>query len=137
MASSVGAGRTRTALWALAGLLLAVFMIDTGSCAIARVQLDEDAKTAARFAVQQIAGEPVNQETAVIAYQAAVAALPNDREAVVGNGPGNEEDFRVALNGTITMTVTRTAPTLLFRFVPTLNDFTVAKITRVQPQLGM
>lgn len=136
MASSIGAGRTRALLWAVAALAFLAVLVDAGSCTIARMQVDEDAKTAARHAVQQIAGSPVNQETALIAYSAATSALPNKNETIITNGPGDKEDFRLGADGSITMTVTRSAPTVVFKYLPKLKDFTIAKSTHTQAPLG-
>lgn len=137
MASSVGAGRTRTVLWTLFALGVLVFALDGGSCAIARMQVDGDAKTAGRFAVQQIQGMPVNQETAKIAYQSAVEALPNKKMTVAQQLPGEDRDFRVHADGAITMTVQREAPTLVFKYLPKLKDLTSAEVTYTQQPLGM
>lgn len=135
--STVGNTRTRALLWAMFGLILLVVIIDGGSCAIARVQIDEDAKTSARFAAQQIAGEKVSPTTAMAAYNAAVSALPNDAETIITNAPGESEDFRLNEDLSITMTVTREAPTLVFQHLPFFKDFTLAKVTHTQTQLGM
>jgi hypothetical protein len=138
MAASIGFGRTRTVLWALFALVAIVFIIDGGSCTIARMQVDEDAKTAARHAVQQIGDSPINQQTAIVAYNSATEALPNPKERILTAGPGvsEAERFRVGEDGTITMTVVRPAPTLLFKYLPKLRDFTEAKVTYTQQPLG-
>lgn len=135
--STIGNSRTRAALWAAAAIVVVVGLIDAGSCVIARIQLDEDAKMSARYAVQQISGLEVSQATAEVAYNAATEALPNDRESIVVNGPGDGEDFRLNADKSITMTVTREAPTLVFKFIPGLKDFTEPKVTYTQAQLGM
>lgn len=137
MTSSVGAGRTRALLWALAGLVLLIALIDGASVMIARLQIDEDAKTAGRYATQQIHDAPVNQETARVAYAAATSALPSDAETILVNEAGDAEDFRVNADGSITLTVTRTAPTLAFQYLPKLKDLTVAKVTYTAPKFGM
>lgn len=136
MASSVGAGRTRAVLWGLAGLVLLVFLIDAGSCTIARIQVEDDAKASGRFAAQSITGQQVNQQTAVVAYNAAQTALPNNKETIIQNGPGDRQDFRVDADGSVTLTVQRPAPTLVFRFLPKLKSYTVATSTFTQPKLG-
>lgn len=137
MTSTVGAGRTRALLWALAGLILLIALIDGASVTIARIQIDEDAKTSARFATQQIHDAPVNQETARVAYAAAVSALPNDAETIIVDAPGDTEDFRVHADGAVTLTVTRTAPTLVFQHLPKLRNLTVVTVTHTAPKFGM
>lgn len=138
MAASVGFGRTRTVLWSLFAILAVVFIVDGGSCTVARMQVDEDAKTAGRYAVQQIGDSPINQQTALVAYNAATEALPNPRERILtaGSGVSESERFRVGEDGSITMTVVRPAPTLLFKHLPKLRDFTEATVTYTQQPLG-
>ena len=138
MSSSVGAGRTRTAAWLLFAAVVLILIVDGGSCALARVQVDDLAKSSGRFAVQSITGQPINQATAEVAYSAAVSALPTKTETfVVRNAKGEDQDFRVNADGSITMTVQRTAPTLVFRWVPVLNQYPVASVTFTQLPLGI
>lgn len=137
MAATVGSRRVRTVLWAVFGLALAGGLIDAGSCSLARVQVDDDARAAARVAVQAVSGQPVNQATALAAYEAATSALPSDAETVVTDAPGEAQDFRLAQNGAVTLTVQRTAPTLFFKYLPVLEDYTVASVTVTQQPLGM
>lgn len=136
MAASVGAARTRTVAWVVFGLAAVGALVDAGSCSLARIQVDDSAKSAARVAVQTVSGQPVNQSTAEAAYAAADAALPSEEESVVRDGPGSERDFRLSDNGAITLTVQRTAPTLFFQHIPALKDYTVASSTVTQQPLG-
>lgn len=136
MAASVGAARTRTVAWVVFGLAAVGALVDAGSCSLARIQVDDSAKSAARVAVQTVNGQPVNQSTAEAAYAAADAALPSEEESVVRDGPGSEQDFRLSDNGAITLTVQRTAPTLFFQHIPALRDYTVASSTVTQQPLG-
>jgi predicted extracellular nuclease len=135
--STIGHSHLRRLLWLLAGLVFTVTLIDLGSVTIARLQVDEDAKSAARFAVQQIQGEPITQATAQVAYNAAALALPNDTEAVVIDAPGTDQDFRLNADGSITLTVTRRAPTLAFGYLPYLKELPNVAVTYTQQKLGM
>lgn len=137
MAASVGASRVRTAGWVIFGLAAVGALVDAGSCSLARVQVDDDAKSAARFAVQAVDGQPVNAATAQAAYEAADSALPSEAESIVVNGPGDTQDFRLGADGSITLTVQRTAPTLFFKYLPRLEDYAVASVTVTQQPLGM
>lgn len=137
MAASVGASRTRTVAWIAFGLVAVGALVDAGSCSLARVQVDDSAKTAARIAVQAVNGQPVNTATAQAAYDAAQAALPSTEESVVTNAPGDAQDFRLGADGSVTLTVQRTAPTLFFKYLPALEDYTVASVTVTQQPLGM
>lgn len=137
MAATVGASRIRTAAWAVFALVAVGAVVDGGSCSLARVQVDDSAKTAARVAAQSIESQPINQATAEAAYTAADSALPSEDESIVRDGPGSEQDFRLGPDGSITLTVQRTAPTLVFKYVPGLKDFTTASVTVTQQPLGM
>lgn len=136
MGSSIGAGRTRAIIWALFGLVLLVGIIDGGSIALARMQVGDDAQESARFSAQSILNQPINQRTAEIAYDAAVSALPNDRESIIRNNGNDKEAFRVADDGAVTLTVTREAPTLVFKYIPHLKDLTSVKATYTQLKIG-
>ena len=136
MASSIGAGRARMVLWTLFAAALFVAVIDGGSVALARMQVSDDAQGAAREAAQAVAGQPINPTTAQVAYDAGLMALPNDRERIVKNGPGDAQDFRVGADGSVTLTVTREAPTLVFKHLPPLRDWTHASSTYTQTKIG-
>lgn len=136
MASSVGAGRTRTVAWVVFAVATIALLIDSGSCALARIQVDDDAKMAARIAAQAIAGQPVNQTTAEAAYVAAKSGLPNKVETVVRDSLTDTQDFRVGSDGSVTLTVQRPAPTLLFKHLPRLKDYTTASVTVTQNPIG-
>lgn len=137
MAASVGASRARTVAWAVFGLVAVGALVDGGSCSLARVQVDDDAKSAARVAVQAIESQPINTATAEAAYAAADAALPSEAESIVKHGPDSAQAFRLGPDGSVTLTVQRTAPTLFFKYLPVLEDFTVASVTVTQQPLGM
>lgn len=136
MASSVGAGRIRTVAWSLFAVAALAALVDSGSCAIARIQVDDDAKMAGRNAAQSVSGQPINAATAEIAFAAAKAALPNKAETVVRDSKTDAHDFRVGADGAVTLTVQRDAPTLVFKYLPRLEDFTTASVTHTQPPIG-
>lgn len=137
MASSVGAGRTRTVAWVVFAVAIIALLIDSGSCAIARIQVDDDAKMAAREAAQAVVGLPVNATTAEAAYTAAKSTLPNTAESIVRDSATNDaHDFRLGSDSSVTLTVQRPAPTLLFKHLPRLKDYTTASVTVTQNPIG-
>lgn len=139
MASKLGAGRLRIVLWLAAGAAVIVGFLDAGSIALTNVQVSQDAQTAGYEAVK-VTGvtDPggINAAVAEKAYQAAQASLTDSDEKVVRNGPGEDEDFKVAADGSVTLTVVRTAPTLLLGRVETLQHLARVTQTHTQERLG-
>lgn len=136
MGSTIGAGRTRAVLWGLFGVVLLIAIIDGASITLARLQVGDDAQAAARQGAQSILNQPINQETAEVAYAAAVEALPNDDERIIRNEGTPAEAFQVGDDGSVTLTVTREAPTLVVKYLPTLSDLTTVTSTYKQLKIG-
>ena len=121
---AIGIPITRAALaWFVMAALLIVTLIDGCSVAIVRAAVPDGARDAGNAAVQAVEGLPGTQQSAVVAYDAATlrgsaAALHVDRKG-----------FTVYPDGKVTLTVTRTAPTLVFKHLPVLRDLTVVTAT--------
>jgi hypothetical protein len=102
--------------------------IDGGSVLYSRMATENDASTVAYAAAAAVRGMPITPQTAVIAYQAA------DEIADRLGGTVQQKDFRLNLNGGITLTLTRTAPALVFDHLPRLRDLIeISSTVTVQP----
>jgi hypothetical protein len=89
---------------------------------------EHDASTVAYAAAAAVRGMPITPQTAVIAYKAA-DELADRLGATV-----QQKDFRVNVNGGITLTLTKTAPTLAFNHLPRLRDLVeISSTVTVQP----
>jgi hypothetical protein len=113
--------------WAVKALaaiaLIVVALMDAGSLAIVHVTVPDHAREAGRAAAQASHGLPATQQTALVAYEAAQRVADPHDETV------RRDDFTVYDDGRVTLTVQRTAPTVLVRFVPGLRNLTVAETT--------
>jgi hypothetical protein len=102
--------------------------IDGGSVVYSRMATEHDAPTVAAAAAAAVRGMPITPDTAVIAYRAA-GEIADRLGATV-----QKKDFRVNLNGGITLTLTRTASTLVFDHLPRLRDLVkISSTVTVQP----
>jgi hypothetical protein len=112
------------AVKALAAVALAVVcLVDAGSLAIVHVTVPDHAREAGRAAAEASKGLPATQRTAVVAYEAAQRVAVRHDETV------RRDDFTVYDDGWVTLTVQRTAPTVLVRLVPGLRNLAVAGTT--------
>ena len=107
----------------LMGAALVIAAMDGGSIALTHAWVPDDARDVGFAAAESVRGLPSTQQSAVVAYDAAtrrgaVAALHIDRQG-----------FTVYPDGKVTLTVTRTAPTLVFKHLPVLRDLTVVTAT--------
>lgn len=116
-------GRTTTIVWLLGAVVLVVALFDSGSVALNRMQASTDAQNAARSAVLAIANKPLNQATAQIAWQAAEQSLPSS-DTLVRNTPVAADRFTLNQNGSVTLTVTRVAFTLVFKYFGFVRKYT-------------
>ena len=120
----VGLPVTRTALvWFIGAAILVLSLIDGGSVAITRAAVPDDARDAGYAAAEAVEGLPGTQHAALIGYEAATrrgtaTALHIERKG-----------FTVYPDGRVTLTVSRTAPTLVFKHLPVLRDLTVVTAT--------
>lgn len=131
MASSIGAGRTRMVLWVVFAVLVLLVVIDGGSISLARMQVGDDAQQAARAGANAIVGQPVNNATAEVAYGAAVQGLTDSHDSIEQG-----KAFIVGGDGSVTLTVVRTAPTLLAKYLPPLKGLTQVHATYTQEKIG-
>ena len=109
--------------WLISMCIMSVLLLDGGSLVIARASVPDDARDAGYAAARALEGLPGTQQAARVAYEAATrrgtsAALHIERKG-----------FTVYPDGKVTLTVTRTAPTLVFRHLPVLRDLTVVTAT--------
>ena len=120
----VGPPISRTAIaWFVGMAVLIIALLDGGSLAITRASVTDDARDAGYAAAEAVEGLPGTQQAALIAYEAATrrgtaAALHIERRG-----------FTVYPDGKVTLTVTRTAPTLVIKHVPVLRDLAVVTAT--------
>jgi hypothetical protein len=111
----------------LAGIPL-LSVVDVGAVGYARLATEDDAKVVARAAADAVRSQPLTQQTAQIAYEHA------EDTAHRFNATVSPKDFAVHRNGTVTLTLHRTAPTLLFDHVPFLRSKTeIARTVTVEP----
>lgn len=107
----------------LSTALFLVALIDGGSIVLSRLALTDYAVTVGHDAAQAVEALPVTQQTAVIAFEAAQTAAGSQGLTV------RTDDFELYHDGRITLTVTRTAPTLLLEHVPRLSDLAQVSTT--------
>lgn len=105
-----------------AGLVLVV--IDGGSCALASMSVSDTVKDAGLAAVNAVTNQPVNYRTATTAYQAAQRVAMDNHAQVITDG---DDGFALQADRSITLTVTRTAPTLLMSHIGPLRHYTEAR----------
>jgi hypothetical protein len=102
--------------------------IDGGSVLYSRTATEHDASTVAYAAAAAVRGMPITPQTAVTAYEAA------DKLAHQLGGTVQQKDFRVNRNGGITLTLTRTARTVVFDHLPRLRDLVeISSTVTVEP----
>ncbi len=128
---SVGGARPplRVVVWLVVGLALATAAVDTGSVVLTRMRVDDDLKSAGFAGATAIQGQQVTGQTAQAAYAAATKNL-NAGEQV------DPETFAVRPDGGVTLTVRKTAPTLMFKHLGFLDDFVEVEDTYDQPRIG-
>ena len=116
-----------TLLWLASGTLGLILLVDAGSVALTSVSTPDRVHDAGRAAAQAVEGLAVTQDSAVLAFDAAVAAS-DDSLRLSG------EDFRLLPDGRVRVTGSRTAPTLLIHHLPRLERFVdVTAIDTVGP----
>jgi hypothetical protein len=98
-------------------------VIDSGVVGYARLATEDDAKVVARAAADAVRGQPLTQQTALTAYEEADATARRLGATVA------RKDFTVHRDGQVTLTMERTAPTLIFDQLPFLRDKTDISVT--------
>jgi hypothetical protein len=117
-------GATRVATLSRVFVLLAiigVFGYDTFACMSTRVSTENDAQNAAYAASQAWHNNPTSTTAVETAYQAAVATVAaNPAEQVLTT------NFTVDTDGTVHLTLTRTAKTVMFGHIGIFKHWVVA-----------
>jgi hypothetical protein len=110
-----------------------VVVADLGSVAVVQLSVPDDAQEAGRAATQAIsfrvtptAATPQNVR---LAFEAASNVAALHRQTV------DPSTFTVFKDGSIQLTVSKTAPTMLFKRVPGLRNLTVSKTTTTVPMV--
>ncbi|WP_139977528.1 hypothetical protein [Nocardioides litoris] len=129
IATTVAGGRTKAAVWLALGVLVALALLDVGSVVLTRMRVDDDLKSAGFAGATAIQNQPVSTASAQAAYGAAAAQL-NAGESIV------RESFAVRADGGITLTVRRTAPTVVMKHLSFLDGFTQVEDTYEQARIG-
>ncbi|MEP7193012.1 MAG: hypothetical protein ABI903_09125 [Actinomycetota bacterium] len=101
-------------------------VLDAGSVVLTKMSLTDDAGKAGRAAAQAVSGLPVTSAAATVGYRAAgqVAAF-NEGEEV------QRSDFEVLPGGGVSLTLVRTAPSLVLGRVPWLAKYGVVSASVV------
>lgn len=137
LASSVGAGRVRTVGWVVGAAAVLVLVVDGGSVGLTKMMVGDDAKEAARNAAKAVTNQPINPVTAVVAYDAATEVTQESEDvAILKNPPGETEDFRVGPDGSVRLTLEKQAPTLVWKHLPKLGDYTTVRVTYEHDAVG-
>lgn len=104
--------------WVVVVLVAAVVVLDSGSVVLTKMSLADDAGKAGRAAARAVSGLPVTTTTAQVGFAAAgqVAAF-NEGEEV------QRSDFEVLPGGGVSLTLVRTAPSLVLGRVPWLAKY--------------
>lgn len=129
IASTVTGARTRVLVWMVVGLLATIALIDVGSIVLTRMRVDDDLKSAGFASATAIQGQQVSTQAAQEAYAAATRNL-NEGEEV------DPKTFAVRPDGGVTLTVRKTAPTLMFKHLGFLDQFVEVEDTYEQPKIG-
>lgn len=112
--------------WLVALSLVLVVVLDAGSVVLTKMSLADDAGKAGRAAARAVSGLPVTTTTAQVGFAAAgqVAAF-NEGEEV------QRSDFEVLPGGGVSLTLVRTAPSLVLGRVPWLAKYGVVSASVV------
>jgi hypothetical protein len=113
---------------ALVSSAVVLVVIDGGSCVVARMSVTDQVKDAGLAALQAVEGQPLTQRTVERAYQAA-SAVAAPSATVDADGPTG---FSMTRDGSVTLTLRRTAPTLLLHRIGPLAEHADAHATWTQ-----
>jgi hypothetical protein len=106
---------------------------DLGSVVVVQLSVPDDAQEAGRAGVQAIAFKvnptAATPQNVTAAFEAASNVAKLHRQAV------DPKTFTVFKDGSVQLTVSRTAPTMLFKHVPGLRDLAVSKTTTTVPMV--
>lgn len=113
--------RTVTRLAVAGALVIAV--LDGGSILLTTMQVPDDVRTAGHIAAAAAANKPIDRRTAVGAFEAAHAEADKHDIRV------NPRTFTLQPDRRITLTGTKTAPTLMVGRFGVLRDLTIVAST--------
>ena len=105
-------------------IALVVGSIDAGSVVLTRLAVPDDVRTAGQAAAVAAENQPVNRQTAQVAFEAAQA------EARAYGIVIRTKDFTLYPDGRVTLTASRTAPTLLLDRIEPLRHY--AEVTATE-----
>lgn len=118
-----------TTLFLIAMPIVAV--ADLGSVVVVQMTVPDDATEAGRAGVQAIGhnltGSAATTTNAEIAYEAASSVAELHRQEV------DPQTFTVFEDGSVQLTVRRTAPTFLFKLLPGLRNLASSESTMIVP----
>lgn len=109
--------------WLAAAALLVVTVVDGGSVLLTEMSVPDDTTTAGHAAAGAVEDERVSQQAAITAFEAARSTAAGDLLEV------RSRSFRLFPDGEVTLTASRTAPTLVMHRIPFLRDLTVVTST--------
>lgn len=107
----------------LAATLFLLALVDGGSLVLTRLAVPDDVRAAGHAAADAVVGMPATRQTVVVAYDAAAYSARKHGLSV------RRKDFTVYPDGRVTLTASRTAPTLLADRVPALRNLVVVNST--------
>lgn len=113
---------------AVMAAVVVLVVIDGGSCVVARMSVTDQVKDAGLAALQAVEGQPLTPRTVERAYQAA-SAIAAPSATVDPDGPTG---FSMTRDGAVTLTLRRSAPTLLLHRIGPLAHYTDAHATWTQ-----
>ena len=97
---------------------------DVGSIALVHLSVPDDAAEAGRAGVAAIQySREATQEGAEAAYEAAAGVADLHRQEI------DKRSFTISKDGSVTLTVSKTAPTVMFKHIPGLRDLAYASTT--------
>jgi hypothetical protein len=110
-------------VWLLAVALQLVALVDGGSIMLTELSVPDGTEVSGQAAVAAVEGLPATKHNAVIAYTAAQAAGDELTLHI------HTEGFRLYPDGRVTLTASRTAPTLVFHRLPWFRDLTLVSFS--------
>jgi len=116
-------GARSAIVWPLAVAVQVIALVDGGSVVLAELSVPQGTEASGQAAVAAVEGLPATKQNAVTAYTAARAAGDELSLRI------HTEDFTLYPDGRVTLTGSRTAPTLVFHRLPWLRDLTVVTTT--------
>lgn len=121
------AALTRRAIGLLLLAVVAALLWDSGASFLNRLSAQDGVRDAGRAAVEITSSGGALTDSVVSRAYVEADLVAQEREGhIVPDGP---QAFRVRPDGAVTLTLTRTAPTVLFKHVPMLRPWAQARET--------